>query len=193
MLVNAIIHHPLKVPFTITEIVEHQNQDGMSFVKKPIIKKDVITIKMKGLIKVALPSSLRHRAIQFYHDQLGHPGNNKVCKMISQHYFWPNMKTDIISYISTCDICQRVKSSPALGELQSMPVPDKPLQLVSMDTIVMGSAASGTAAKYIQVVIDHCSRYIWTLATKSNTADAAKNSTLKNYHKSWSNRINNNR
>lgn len=45
-----------------------------------------------------------------------------------------------------------------------------------MDTIVVGSAANQTAAKYIQTVVDHHSRFAWTFATRVNTADAAVNS-----------------
>ena len=48
-------------------------------------------------------------------------------------------------------------------------------QLWAMDTIVMGSVAKDTTAKYIQVVIDHHSRFLWAKATKTNTATDAIN------------------
>ena len=43
----------------------------------------------------------------------------------------------------------------------------------AMDTIVIGSDAKSTTAKYIQVIVDHHSRYAWGRATKTNTAEAA--------------------
>ena len=42
-----------------------------------------------------------------------------------------------------------------------------------MDTIVVGNSAKRTSAKYIQVIIDHHSRYVWALPTKRNTTEAA--------------------
>jgi hypothetical protein len=53
------------------------------------------------------------------------------------------------------------------------------MRLLAMDTIVMGSVAKISKAKYIQVLIDHHSRYVWAQATSTNTAAAAIN-LLKN-------------
>ena len=44
------------------------------------------------------------------------------------------------------------------------------MELISMDTVVVGSSASKTQAKYIQIVLDHCSRYVWARETNKNTA-----------------------
>lgn len=44
------------------------------------------------------------------------------------------------------------------------------MQMWSMDTIVMGSSADKSRAKYIQVIIDHHSRYVWSFATPKNTS-----------------------
>ena len=41
-----------------------------------------------------------------------------------------------------------------------------------MNTIVIGSDAKRTASKYIQIIVDHHSRYAWGRVTKTNTADA---------------------
>jgi transposase InsO family protein len=46
------------------------------------------------------------------------------------------------------------------------------MEFIAMDTIVMGTSAKATKAKYIQVVIDHHSRYVWAKATPTNTAQA---------------------
>jgi len=42
---------------------------------------------------------------------------------------------------------------------------------VGLDTIVMGPAAKDTKHKYIQVFIDHFSRFIWAFPTANNTSE----------------------
>src|SRR5262249_27746389 len=78
---------------------------------------------------------------------------------------------DIKCYVHTCPTCQLVKTSskPPLGQLQAPPTPTLPMQMWAMDTVVMGSAANNSKAKYIQVFIDHHSRYVWAFATPKNT------------------------
>jgi hypothetical protein len=85
------------------------------------------------------------------------------------------MKNDIRDHILSCHTCQIVKPShhPTYGPLIPLETPTEPLALFAMDTIVMGSAAKNSKAKYIQVLVDHHSRYVWAKATKTNTAAAA--------------------
>ena len=47
------------------------------------------------------------------------------------------------------------------------------MEMWSMDTIVMGSAANQTRAKYAQVIIEHHSRHVWAFATPRNTSATA--------------------
>ena len=164
---------------TIDEIKEWQSTEDFLNYKNTFIQNGVKMIKVRGQVRILVSPHLAKRIFQIYHDDLGHPGINKTLNMISQTYFWFNMKQDLRQYILSCHTCQRVKQSPALGELQLMPVPEKPLQLLSMDTIVMGSVATNSAAKYIQVIIDQHSRYVWAFATKTNTTDAIKTSLAK--------------
>lgn len=60
-----------------------------------------------------------------------------------------------------------------LGSLQPIETPDKQNDTWAMNTIVVGSESRNTAAKYIQVIVDHHSRYTWAQATKTNPAEAA--------------------
>lgn len=91
--------------------------------------------------------------------------------MISSHYYWPDMRDDIESQVKSCSTCQLVKTThqPFFGSMQPLPSPSAPLDLVSMDTIIMGNAAAGTQAKNIQVIVDHHTRFAWAAATPKNT------------------------
>jgi hypothetical protein len=38
-----------------------------------------------------------------------HPGSTKMYRDLKHHYWWPNMKREIVGYVSKCEICQQVK------------------------------------------------------------------------------------
>ena len=38
-----------------------------------------------------------------------HPGSDKMYLDIKQHYWWPNMKAEIATYVSKCLTCAKVK------------------------------------------------------------------------------------
>ncbi|UYV77382.1 hypothetical protein LAZ67_15000802 [Cordylochernes scorpioides] len=59
--------------------------------------------------------------------------------------------------------------------MRQLIIPDtelQPAQVISADTIVMGTSAEKTKHKYIQVFIDHLTRYVWAFPTIKNTAQA---------------------
>lgn len=169
--------HP--TPLSLDNLKSAQASSDLSFIKNPIIKDDIVYIKRKGITRAVVPSCLKRIILHFYHDSYGHPGIQKTKQLIKAYYYWPAMTKDILEYVSSCDACQIVKPvhhSSVHGEMQLMPTPDAPLELLSMDTSVMGNDAVETAAKYIQCIIDHHSRYVWAFPTKTNTASAAVNS-----------------
>ncbi|RWS00875.1 Retrotransposable element Tf2 protein type 1-like protein, partial [Dinothrombium tinctorium] len=103
------------------------------------------------------------------------PGANTTLKHIRMHWIWPKMTKQIRQYVRTCHTCQMIKpaNTAPYGHLQPISTPNMPMQLLAIDTIVMGSAASGTRAKYIILAIDHHSRYVWAVASSKNTTEVA--------------------
>lgn len=41
----------------------------------------------------------------------GHPGRQRTLDAARRHFFWPGMRKDVISYVTSCPTCQRVKPS----------------------------------------------------------------------------------
>ena len=134
----------------------------------------------KGIIEAVLPKELRHKTVEHFHEEYGHTGIAKSSQLVSQHYYQPKAVDDIITYVNSCETCQLVKASyQRHGLLNPIPTPEQPMELWSMDTIVMGSEARNTKAKYIQEIVDHHSRYLWAFATPTTTTqlrDMAKQS-----------------
>src|SRR5690606_34195715 len=73
--------------------------------------------------------------------------------------------------VDSCKTCQMVKISrqPTPGHYVCPDAALEPLDLVGLDTIVLGPAANKYKHKYIQVFVDHHSRYVWAFPTKTNT------------------------
>ncbi|UYV74269.1 K02A2.6-like, partial [Cordylochernes scorpioides] len=154
-----------------------QQQADLRFVKNPQIKSGIVTIRIRGHSKAVVPDSLWAKCLHHFHDGFGHPGKNKTLKLISTYYWWPQMLRTIKEYVSSCKVCQLSKQSnqPTIGHDQ---IPDSDLQpfdLIGLDTIVLGNEAKNTRHKYLQVIIDHHSRYIWASPTASNNSAAILN------------------
>ena len=79
----------------------------------------------------------------------GHYGIHKTLKAVQKYFWWPNMKADVVEYVSACESCQRNKiltGKPA-GPLQPLPIPEEPWISVGMDFIV-GLPRTNSAPHY---------------------------------------------
>jgi hypothetical protein len=54
-----------------------------------------------------------------------HPGSTRMYQDLKHHYWWPNMKRELVEYVSKCGICQQVKV-----EHQRLVEPLQPLQIL---------------------------------------------------------------
>ncbi len=56
--------------------------------------------------KIIIPTSLRHRAVSWYHHYLQHPGHLHLEETMRSMMYWNSMRTTIRRYIKTCRSCQ---------------------------------------------------------------------------------------
>ncbi|GJP45521.1 hypothetical protein CLOM_g4910 [Closterium sp. NIES-68] len=96
-----------------------------------------------------------------YHDVLyaRHFDSNKTLAGIAKHYYWPHLADDVQNFVTSCDTCQRMKSSKQkkTGRLQPLPVPEQPWQVVSMEFIT-GLLPTTSGHDAILVVIENFSK-----------------------------------
>jgi len=68
--------------------------------------------------------------LQIHHDNAlaGHFSKKKTLDLLTRKYYWPSINADVVSYISTCDLCQRMRAPRhrPYGKLQALPCPDQP-------------------------------------------------------------------
>jgi hypothetical protein len=67
----------------------------------------------------------------------GHFGYHKTLKLLTRHYWWPQVKTAVSEYVSGCVSCQANKSAHSLptGKLQPLPIPDGKWHTVTVDFV----------------------------------------------------------
>jgi hypothetical protein len=85
-------------------------------------------------------TELRGEVIKSHHDSLtaGHPGINCTQELIYCNYWWPLIKRDVCTYVSGCQVCQKVKTDRQAGHnpLQPNPVASRNWEVISVDMIM---------------------------------------------------------
>ncbi|CAI7729882.1 unnamed protein product, partial [Closterium sp. NIES-53] len=131
--------------------------------KKKLLQWDHDVALHKGSTKIWVSNypPLRQLLLEEFHDVLyaGHFGSNKTLAGIAKVYYWPHMANDVQKFVTSCDTCQRMKSSKQkkAGLLQPLPVPEQPWKVASLDFIT-GLPPTNTGHDAILVVIDKFSK-----------------------------------
>jgi len=68
-------------------------------------------LQFRGKIYVLQSLDLRRQIVALCYDTYiaGHPGRWKTLELVSWNYWWPQMSRYISQYVSTCDLCFRMK------------------------------------------------------------------------------------
>ena len=90
---------------------------------------------------VMADDTLRRGVISLFHDHVtaSHPGITKTLQLLSQYYWWPNMKAFIMEYIKGCTTCQMTKVNTRPNHPPLFPITPaenaRPFETVAMDFI----------------------------------------------------------
>jgi hypothetical protein len=134
---SAVLAHIAFVLELLEQIIVEQRYDDLEIphIKKLMAKgrgphfsiDEQGVVKYKNRLVVPGNDELRRKILDEAHQsKLSiHPGSNKVYHDLRQLYWWSNMKQDITTFITECDICGRVKADHLRkpGFLQSLPIP----------------------------------------------------------------------
>ena len=86
--------------------------------------------------RIIMPKKLQNRCVQWYHDNLCHPGETRTEETIKQHFFWPNLRKSVHNICKKCDICQRTKKkTQKLGLLPPKTAEATPWEVLCVDLI----------------------------------------------------------
>jgi len=133
-------------PLTLPEIADAQRTDREL---KVYFKKDA-TMPHKDMViqliedtkvlckngKVIIPTSLRRRAVKWYHHYLQHPGHTCLEETMRSVMYWKGMHTTIWKYVKTCQSCQvNERHSQKYGHLPPKLVITTPWKALCVDLI----------------------------------------------------------
>uniref|UniRef100_A0A146MG21 RNA-directed DNA polymerase n=3 Tax=Lygus hesperus TaxID=30085 RepID=A0A146MG21_LYGHE len=126
----------------------------------------------KGL-RLVIPPPLRTRVLQLSHaaPQGGHCGQRKTLQAVKSKYYWPDMTTDVISFVRACPQCALLydhgRTKPPLGQFYE---PRETFEAISVD-VVGPLPPTKEGHKYILTIIDQFSRYVQFYPMRSQTAE----------------------
>ncbi|KAM2418624.1 hypothetical protein ACFX1W_025288 [Malus domestica] len=132
--------------------------------------------------------SLRKEILKECHDSMwaGHPGTHRTLALVSDAYYWPQMRDDVDSYVKTCLVCQqdKVEQKQPGGLLEPLPTPSRPWECLTMDFITHLPKSDGCGS--IFVVVDRFTKYATFIpAPVECTAEVAARLFLKHVVKYW--------
>jgi len=117
-------------------------------------------LRFRGKIYVPRNSDLWRRIVSLCHDTkvTGHPRRWKTLELVSRNYWWPQMSRYIGQYVSTCDLCLRMKPirQAPVGELHPLRIPDSRWDTLSVDFVVELPLSSRHDA--VMTVVDSVSK-----------------------------------
>ena len=59
--------------------------------------------------KICVPDTLQKKCVDWYHAVLCHPGETRTELTIRQHFYWKNLRDDVVNHCKKCERCQITK------------------------------------------------------------------------------------
>ncbi|XP_062088884.1 uncharacterized protein LOC133795448 [Humulus lupulus] len=114
-------------------------------------------LKFKERVCVPNNEELKREILTEAHNTLYsvHPGTTKMFNDLKRHYWWPNMRKDVVEFVAKCLTCQQVKAEhrkPA-GLLQPIRIPEWKWEEITMDFVV-GLPKTSKQHDAIWVIVD---------------------------------------
>jgi hypothetical protein len=96
-----------------------------------------------------------------------HTGWERTLAALRERFYWPSMRSDVIKYVRTCDLCQKIKHDRGArsGFLQPLEIPAIPFEDILLDLIT--GLPNSLDKNAILVVVDKLMKYAHFIATTS--------------------------
>jgi transposase InsO family protein len=132
-------------PLTYKCIARYQNRDEALLNKVRTNPNFTVKIfrgggKTRELIvrhdKIVIPQLLRRRCVEWYHEHLCHPGETRTEQTIRQHFYWKDLRSDVVDICKKCSTCQLTKRKTIkYGHLPPKDAEIDPWEVLCVDLI----------------------------------------------------------
>ena len=86
--------------------------------------------------RLVIPKKLQHRAVQWYHHYLQHPGHTRLEETLRAAMHWKGMRSTVRAYVKKCHSCQvNKRKSKKYGKLPPKLVVTNPWECLCVDLI----------------------------------------------------------
>ncbi|MGH3055234.1 MAG: RNase H-like domain-containing protein, partial [Gaiellaceae bacterium] len=124
--------------------------------------------------KIIIPTKLLTPIIEWYHNNLCHPGMTRTLSTLTQHFWAPDLRTTIDNYVRTCPACQTNKRNVKhYGHLPAKTAEDIPWHIICADLIGPWTITDGTNTTYVLsalTIIDPATSWIEIIEIPDKTA-----------------------
>ncbi|CAF4927133.1 unnamed protein product, partial [Rotaria socialis] len=159
----------------IQQIIQnlYHKSDKRNFILKNNVLYKLVSRGLTDIKVIYAPSKLIPEILLSHHDHplSGHFGVEHTWFLLKKKYYWLHMRTMITSYIKSCEQCSKynVDRHKPPGFLQPIEPPADVFQILGMDW--WGPAQTSiNGNRYILVITDRLSGYVFATASPTNTA-----------------------
>lgn len=128
------------------------------------IKKDP-----SGRNLILVPKTMVNDIVLIFHN-LYHPGIRATLKLLSYHFTWPHMSSDVAKLVRACVSCQKNKydSNPSHQPFKLIATQYKKFQYIHVDLIEIRSNSN---YKYALTIIDRNTKYLVIVPIKDSSSN----------------------
>jgi hypothetical protein len=176
---------------SIIQVVKKQIQDRTNHL--PFVLKDNIVCKLitpsrnsKRKIEVIyVPSSMIQALLQACHDDPmtgAHFSFDRTYNKLKCLYWWPDMKSAIKSYITSCLLCKQynIRRHKTHGYLRPISPPEGPFQLIGID-YCGPLTRTPQENQYVLIITDYFTRHVTAVALPNCTAEITAQTLFNEY------------
>jgi hypothetical protein len=131
-------------------------------------------IKGRDVWQRWVPDILRPLCMRIHHEGSAHPGATRVLDTTKLRFYWPAMRQEITSHCQGCRGCALRNSYLRRPKVPIQEYPDVrvPMGRVHIDLTGELPETDGNKSKYIMVVKDFHTKFVWLFAIRTKDAVA---------------------
>jgi transposase InsO family protein len=130
--------------------------------------------------QLVLPTAHIQTILEALHDDMGHPGKDRMLSLIRDRFYWPGMDKAVEEWISQCGRCIRPKTPASSQRAPLVSISTQfPLELACIDFLTLEQSKGGH--HHILVITDHFTRYAHAIPTRNQTAKTTAQTIFDNF------------
>ena len=182
---DCLSRNPVNDNVKLNDVLQNINNLSLEEIKKDqnnINGNNKIQIDNRNNIKykyntkrLIISEELGITLIERVHNTFGHIGAKCMTQLIRQEYYFKNMDSLINDFTRKCITCikNKTRGPKKIGTLGLLGPATKPFEIMSLDTIG-GFGGRRSTKKYLHLLVDHFTRYAFTLTSSTQGGDFQK-------------------